>query len=478
MNHESSTETGSKDRGSIVIKPWLSGGLIVAIVGNFVLSGVLILQLSTFEDTRRQAQEVEAGIAKARTELATLQVEVESLTKQKEALAPTIVDWEKRVKEKAEAEALLATVEAKKRQIESDTALDSQRLGEINQNLVSAEKQQSELNSEIEKIRRDLASLTKTKTDAEAVLAMATEAERRWNEAQNALTSAEARRKQVETDANQLQKEVDDDRQIHDKLNTDASTLRQQIQALKDELSASQPELQARQAAVQQEEQKLTKLQTDAKTVLTMATDAERRSNEARNAVTSAEARRKQLETDASQLQKEVDDARQVHDKLNTDASTLRQQIQTLKDELAASQSQSSDLQGRQAAVQQEEQKLTKLQQLVTSAETRLNELNEQEEKQRRESEGLTNRLEQIHKEVTDGELRRDTAKADFQKADSDLSSARKLLQEISAKHDELIRESSDLETAIDRLTKEKETKEKELGQLDAQRPTSPKADQ
>ena len=380
MNDESPPETSSKNEGGVVIKPWLSGGLVVALVGNFILSGVLILQLGTFEDERRQAREVEAGIAKTGTELATLQGEVESLTKQKQALAPTIVDWEKRVKEKAEAEALLATSDAKKRQIESDIALDNQRLGEVNQNLVSAEKQQSELNSEIEKLRGDLASLTKTKTDAEAVLAMATEAERRWNVAQNALTSAEARRKQVETDANQLQKEVDD--------------------------------------------------------------------------------------------------ARQVHDKLNTDAATLRQQIQTLKDELAASQSQSSELQARQAAVQQEEQKLTQLQQQVTSAETRLNELNEQEEKQRRESEELTNRLEQIHKEVTDGELRRDTAKADFQKADSDLSSARKLLQEISAKHDELIRESSDLETAIDRLTKEKETKEKELGQLDAQRPTSPKADQ
>ena len=66
-------------------------------------------------------------------------------------------------------------------------------------------------------------------------------------------------------------------------------------------------------------------------------------------------------------------------------------------------------------------------------------------------------------------EFRRDKAKADFQKADSDLSSARKLLQEISAKHDELTRESSGLETANDGLTKEKETKEKELGELECE---------
>ena len=379
MNDGSSHEASSKKEGGVVIKPWLSGGLIVALVGNLVLSGVLILQLGTFEDTRRQAQEVQAGIAKTRTELATLQVEVESLTKQKEALAPTIVDWEKRVKEKAEAEALLATLDAKKRQIESDIALGSQRLGEVNQNLVSAEKQHSELNSEIEKLRTELASLTKTKTDAKTALAMAAEAERRSNEAQNALASAEARRKQVETDANQRQKEADDARQERDKLKQEAAALPQQIQALKDQLSTSQ-----------------------------------------------------------------------------------------------------SDLKATQDAVQQEEQKLTQLRSQVTSAEARLNELIEQEQRQRRaESElsDLTNHLEQIRKDVGDWEFRRDTAKADFQKTDSDLAAARKLLQEVSAKHDELIRESSDLEAAIDRLTKEKETKEKELGQLDAQRPTPQKAD-
>ena len=344
---------------------------------------MLILQLGTFEEARRQAQEVEAGIAKARTELSTLQIEIESLRREKDALTPTIVDWEKRVKDKAAAEAVLATLEGKKRQIESDISQAGKSLDEVELNLESAQKQRAELSSEIEKLRTEVLSLTKTKTDAKALLDLAAEAERRLNDAQNALTNADARRKQVETDANQLQKEVDD--------------------------------------------------------------------------------------------------ARKLQDKLNTDAAMLRQQIQTLKDEIATSQSQSSELQARQAAVQQEEQKLTKLQQQVTSAETRFNELNEQEERQRRaqsESSELTNRLEQARKDVADWEFRRDAAKADFQKADSDLSATRKLLQEVSAKHDELIRESSGLVTAIDRLTKEKETKEKELGQLDAEPPASPKADQ
>jgi hypothetical protein len=49
--------------------------------------------------------------------------------------------------------------------------------------------------------------------------------------------------------------------------------------------------------------------------------------------------------------------------------------------------------------------------------------------------------LEQIRKEVPEWELRRDTARAGLQKIDSDLSDARKLLQEASAKRDELVRE-------------------------------------
>jgi len=50
------------------------------------------------------------------------------------------------------------------------------------------------------------------------------------------------------------------------------------------------------------------------------------------------------------------------------------------------------------------------------------------------EGDQLTKRLEQIRQEATDLERRRDTAKADEQKIDSDLSAARKLLQETVCK--------------------------------------------
>src|SRR5438445_7824054 len=120
MNPESSPHSASRKSGGGVIKPWLSGGLIVALAGNVLLSAVLIIKLSGFEDTKRQAQENQLEVAKKRSELSSLKDEVDSLTKQKDALAPAIVGWEKRLKEKADAEAALAALQGKQRKMEAD----------------------------------------------------------------------------------------------------------------------------------------------------------------------------------------------------------------------------------------------------------------------------------------------------------------------------------------------------------------------
>jgi len=89
------------------------------------------------------------------------------------------------------------------------------------------------------------------------------------------------------------------------------------------------------------------------------------------------------------------------------------------------------------------------------------------------EVEPLTKRLEQIRQEATDVERRRDTAKADAQQADSDLSAAQKLLQETFVKQGVLARESARLEEMLERLKKEKEALEKALGHLEGQQPKS-----
>src|SRR5947208_2620730 len=119
-DHESSTRTDSEKSETAVINPWLSGGLVLAVFGYIVLSGMLILKLGSFEDTKRRAQEAEAILERVRTELSSLRVEVNSLEEQRGVLAPTITDWEKRLKEKVVAEAALAALESKRRQAEAD----------------------------------------------------------------------------------------------------------------------------------------------------------------------------------------------------------------------------------------------------------------------------------------------------------------------------------------------------------------------
>jgi hypothetical protein len=47
LDHKSSTRTDSEKSETTVINLWLSGGLVIAVLGYAVLSGMLILKLST-----------------------------------------------------------------------------------------------------------------------------------------------------------------------------------------------------------------------------------------------------------------------------------------------------------------------------------------------------------------------------------------------------------------------------------------------
>jgi chromosome segregation ATPase len=184
----------------------------------------------------------------------------------------------------------------------------------------------------------------------------------------------------------------------------------------------------------------------------------------------------------------------------------LRQQAETLKGEKTDLEKRVSDLKAIQATVQQEERKLEQtrkevtdwerrrdtakddaqradsalftVQKLLQETSTKQGELTRDSsrlegiiERLKSEGEQLTKRLDQIRQEVTDWERRRDAANTDMQKADSDLSTARKLYNEMFAKQGELVRESSRLESIIERLKKDKEALEKELGHREGQQP-------
>jgi chromosome segregation ATPase len=228
---------------------------------------MLIFKMEGFEGTKRQAQEAETALERARTELSSLQVEIESLKKQREALAPTIVDWEKRLSDKAEAQAALTALEGKRRQAEADVAQAAKRLEDTNKDLASVEKKRAELLSELEKLKAERLSLTKVITAAKVSLDQTMEAERRVNEAQSALVSFNARRKQIEVDIadvqkrrDQIQREADEARKERDRLADEGAKLRQQVQTLKDERTDLEQRisgLKAIQVSVQQEELKL-----------------------------------------------------------------------------------------------------------------------------------------------------------------------------------------------------------------------------
>ncbi|PYJ81359.1 MAG: hypothetical protein DME22_21350 [Verrucomicrobia bacterium] len=274
-----------------VIKPWLVAGLVVALAGNVLLSAVLIVKLSRFDDSKRQAAEAEVRAAKQRTELSALQVEVESLTKRKEVLAPTVADWDQRLKEKVDAQAAVDSLKAKKRQTESDISEVGKRLEDTNRSLLDAIKQKTELTAIVDRLKSELVTLTKTNTDAKALVRMAAEAERRLNDSTYALGNVEARRKQVETDASaaqtrfeQIQKEADNLRQARDKLNTELAILRQQVQSQKEQLATFDQKaanFKALQTATQQEEQKLAKLQQQSATAEARASEMESRLHKA-----------------------------------------------------------------------------------------------------------------------------------------------------------------------------------------------------
>ena len=167
MNNESSANSGFKDGGGgAVITPQLSGGLVVALVAFLVFAGILVILLNRFDDAKRQAQEAEARTTKQRTELSTLRVEVECLTKRKDVLAPTVADWDKRLKEMHDAQATADSLNAKQRRTESDIAQAGNRLEDANRALLDVDKQKAELTLSVERLKSELVTIKKVHTDA------------------------------------------------------------------------------------------------------------------------------------------------------------------------------------------------------------------------------------------------------------------------------------------------------------------------
>jgi chromosome segregation ATPase len=399
--------------------------------------------LGRFDDSKRQADDAEIRVTKQRSELSALHVEVESLTKRKDILAPTVADWEKRLKEMQDAQATADSLNAKQRQAESDVAQAVKRLEDTRTTLLDADKQKIELTSTVERLKTERDALTKSNGDAKALARQAEDAERRLNTATNTLANVDARRKQLETDASaaqtrfeQIQKEADDLRQAREKLNTELATLRQQVQTQKDQLATSDQksaELKAINTAILQGEEKLAKSQQQLATADARATEMESRQRQAASELA-------QLTNRFEQTRRDAADSENKRDAVKAESQKAAQELAAAQKLLVETQT-SQDQRARELA--------TLIAQVATSKKD----------------------MEQARKDGADAEARLDTAKVGLQKADADLAAARTQSQVFFVKQGELTRESSRLEATVDRLKKEKEALEKEIGRLEAQRP-------
>ena len=442
MNAESGSNSRTSTAGNAVIKPWLIAGLVIAVAGYVLFTAVLIMLLSHFDDSKRQADEADARTATQCTKIAKLRDEVGTLTDKKDMLVPMIADWQQRLKEKIAAEAVLATLDQKQRQADSDIVQATKRLDELDQSVLVAERQKTELASAIDQLKSELATLTKTNTDAKSLVRLASEAERRFVEATNAFASVETRRKQSEADASaartryeQIQKESDDLRQSREKLTIDLVELRQQVQAQKDLLATfdqKMAELNALQIATQKEEEKKSKLQQQCATA------------EAR--VTEMEYRLSKAVLELGQVTNRMEQARNDCATVDARLNSAKTALQTADAEVAGAQKRLAEIKASQEHLASEQAKLAA--QFAASKKD----------------------LEQARKDGAEAEIRRDSAKGDLQKTDADIVAGRAQLQVFVVKQDDLTRETSRLEFAVESLKKEKAALQKEIGNLEAQR--------
>jgi chromosome segregation protein len=340
-----------------VIKPWLIVGLMVALVGNVLLSAILIIKLGRFDEAKQEAAAVETQTSLKQEELASLKVEADKLSKQIDTLKPTAADWQQRLEERNRAEAEFKSLGANQRQAEADITNAESRLEMLRGKLTDTEKQKAETMADVENLKLEQAALTKTNLDIKTLLNAAVEAERRWAEATNGLINADSQRRQFEADAssaqsrfNQIQKETDDLRTNREALNTELASLRLQLQTLKDEtatLDKQSADLKARQLALQQADLKLADVQRQ-------MTDLEKQQNQTVSDYSHLTNRLASVRVEAADWESKRDADQQAATKVAVELTKTKADLQTADDELAATRKQTLEFSTKQGELARE----------------------------------------------------------------------------------------------------------------------------
>ena len=362
-----------------VISQFLTVTFAGAVFANLLLVSLLIVRLGHFEDTQKRAEEAGQELAKTRDQIGTLQQDLKTLEEKRAVIAPQIADWQKRVQEKATAEAALPFLQERQQQFATDINQSSNRLQQINADLTGLATQKASVAGDLQKLHSDLDIVTRSNIDVRAVLTQAANAERRRAEAQTATDSANNTLKQVEAD------------------------------------------------------------------ILVARSTLEKN-------------------------QKQADDLRQSREKLATEIASLQQQADSLKLYVASNQTTAAEVTARQDAVQKANQSLAKAREHQSAAEALVAEASERSQKLTADITNLVSRVEAARKDAADAEPRRTSLRTDVQSAEQDLAALRKTLAEAGAAQDSLTRETSRLETQVQRLNAEKQALQKGIGQLEAQR--------
>ena len=425
-----------------IIKTWLIAGLIVGVSGTVLFSLVLIVRLGHIENIINKAEEMETLATKKSAELSALQVELDTLNKQKEILKPSISDWQQRLEEKSVAEAAVKSLEAKHKQIEVDIDDADKRLESTVRSLRAAEKQKTDIAASLENLKSELGVITKLNVDVKAMLTLAAEAERRLNDATNGFANIESRRKQSENDAtsaqsryDQLKSETDDLRQSRNSLNKEIAVHGLQLQSLKDQnatLDKQSAELKTRQIAGQQEDKRLAQIQQRIITSEAFKTELD--------------ARQMQVAAEVAQLTNRLELARSQVADWEAKRDAIQPTVAKATLDLNVAQKLFAETQASQdQSVRRQADLTAKIAALKLEADTAL-------------------------KDAASALVDFETTKSAALKSDADLAAVRKLTQELSSKQGDMTREVSRLETIVEELKKEKDSLEKEIGRLEAQR--------
>jgi chromosome segregation ATPase len=318
---------------------------------------------------------------------------------------------------------------------------DLSRFRESIRQVDEAESRAAQRRSDVSKLQAEVDSLAKKRDALAPEVASCQERMEEKAKAQAFLAGLEAKKQQLQADIDQETKRFEEAGKAIIAARQQETELTNTIEQLKTERSS------------------LTRSVTEARELEKTAVAAERRTADAKTAMDSADARRKQLEAENvgmqksyAELEKDTSGLRQKKKDLSDELAQLRKQLQVENDQLSALDQKAAEFSALQVQSAQQKQKLATSQQELATTEARAIELESRRHQAESELARLENRIEQARTESAAWETKRDLSQQQGTTAAQNLASAQKALSETQASHDLLVREQLKLASSLTSL--------------------------